>query len=392
MTVDDVADLFVAIIKAMMVRSEVMYDYIDGAIRSEFSDVQYNPTAMYALPRRSSDNYNDNNDCSSGSSDKDATTTITTSWQEYLKSFLLQLLTSSSLSSSTSVSTKNMKSIRNLIEWSEFELVLRDKIASKLSLLSDQYPGIPSNLRSDLRINSGILWKQRTWHRLFNPLHKQVIDDINSSSDSSSCSSGANFSIISNTEDNIINSNSYGNGITIDDNIDNDNRLKANSIITIRTRIVSMIAICSLITDAPLHIIQSSVDQLVYIVAYALTYVQSLQSQHSHINSIKMMTTASTMGASNHSEIMIVDDASSSVLPSSSCSPKSLSVSGKEAGKISSIYSSSSIDLLLAQSIITLEMLLKNDATVFVPYLNVIIPALVKVMIILLIISYINSF
>ena len=349
----------------MMVRSEVMYDDIDGAIKSEFSDVQYNPTAMYALPRRSSDNYNDsnNNNNSSSSSDKDATTTITTSWQEYLKSFLLQLLTSSSLSSSptTFASTKNIKSIRNLIEWSEFELVLRDKIASKLSLLSDQYPGIPSNLRSDLRINSGILWKQRTWHRLFNPLHKQVIDDINSSSDSSSSSSGANFSIISNTEDNIINSNSYCNDITIDDNNDNDNRLKANSIITIRTRIVSMIAICSLITDAPLHIIQSSVDQLVYIVVYALTYVQSLQPQHSHNNSIKMMTIASTM------------------------------VSGNEAGKISSIYSSSSIDLLLAQSIITLEMLLKNDATVFVPYLNVIIPALVKVMMMLIIISCINT-
>ena len=367
MTVDDVADLFVAIIKAMMVRSEVMYDDIDGAIRSEFSDVQYNPTAMYALPRRSSDNYNDsnNNNNSSSSSDKDATTTITTSWQEYLKSFLLQLLTSSSLSSSstTFVSTKNIKSIRNLIEWSEFELVLRDKIASKLSLLSDQYPGIPSNLRSDLRINSGVLWKQRTWHRLFNPLHKQVIDDINSSSDSSSSSSGANFSSISNTEDNIINSNSFRNDITIDDNNDNDNdnRLKANSIITIRTRIVSMIAICSLITDAPLHIIQSSVDQLVYIVVYALTYVQSLQPQHSHNNSIKMMTIASTM------------------------------ISGKEAGKISSIYSSSSIDLLLAQSIITLEMLLKNDATVFVPYLNVIIPALVKVMMLLIIISCIHT-
>jgi len=367
-TVDDVADLFVAIIKAMMVRSEVMYDDIDGAIKSEFSDVQYNPTAMYALPRRSSDNCNDsNNNNSSSSSDKDATTTITTSWQEYLKSFLLQLLTSSSLSSSSSsttfVSTKNIKSIRNLIEWSEFELVLRDKLASKLSLLSDQYPGIPSNLRSDLRINSGILWKQRTWHRLFNPLHKQVIDDINSSSDSSSSSSGANFSIISNTEDNIINSNSFRNDITIDDNNDNDNdnRLKANSIITIRTRIVSMIAICSLITDAPLHIIQSSVDQLVYIVVYALTYVQSLQPQHSHNNSIKMMTIASTM------------------------------VSGKEAGKISSIYSSSSIDLLLVQSIITLEMLLKNDATVFVPYLNVIIPALVKVMMMLIIISCINT-
>ena len=366
MTVDDVADLFVAIIKAMMVRSEVMYDDIDGAIRNEFSDVQYNPTAMYALPRRSSDNYNDSNNSSSSSSssDKDASTTINTSWQEYLKSFLLQLLTSSSLSlssSTTFVSTKNIKSIRNLIEWSEFELILRDKIASKLSLLSDQYPGIPSNLRSDLRINSGVLWKQRTWHRLFNPLHKQVIDDINSSSDSSSSSSGANFSIISNTEDNIINSNSYGNDITIDDNNDNDNRLKANSIITIRTRIVSMIAICSLITDAPLHIIQSSVDQLVYIVVYALTYVQSLQPQHSHNNSIKMMTIASTM------------------------------VSGKEAGKISSIYSSSSIDLLLAQSIITLEMLLKNDATVFVPYLNVIIPALVKVMMMLIIISCINT-
>jgi hypothetical protein len=365
-TVDDVADLFVAIIKAMMVRSEVMYDDIDGAIRNEFSDVQYNPTAMYALPRRSSDNYNDSNNSSSSSSssDKDASTTINTSWQEYLKSFLLQLLTSSSLSlssSTTFVSTKNIKSIRNLIEWSEFELILRDKIASKLSLLSDQYPGIPSNLRSDLRINSGVLWKQRTWHRLFNPLHKQVIDDINSSSDSSSSSSGANFSIISNTEDNIINSNSYGNDITIDDNNDNDNRLKANSIITIRTRIVSMIAICSLITDAPLHIIQSSVDQLVYIVVYALTYVQSLQPQHSHNNSIKMMTIASTM------------------------------VSGKEAGKISSIYSSSSIDLLLAQSIITLEMLLKNDATVFVPYLNVIIPALVKVMMMLIIISCINT-
>jgi len=365
-TVDDVADLFVAIIKAMMVRSEVMYDDIDGAIRSEFSDVQYNPTAMYALPRRSSDNCNDsNNNNSSSSSDKDATTTITTSWQEYLKLFLLQLLTSSSLSSSstTFASTKSIKSIRNLIEWSEFELVLRDKIASKLSLLSDQYPGIPSNLRSDLRINSGILWKQRTWHRLFNPLHKQIIDDINSSSDSSSSSSGANFSIISNTEDNIINSNSYGNDITIDDNNDNDNdnRLKANSIITIRTRIVSMIAICSLITDAPLHIIQSSIDQLVYIVVYALTYVQSLQPQHSHNNSIKMMTTASTM------------------------------VSGKEAGKISSIYSSSSIDLLLAQSIITLEMLLKNDATVFVPYLNVIIPALVKVMMLIIISSLILS-
>ena len=365
MTVDDVADLFVAIIKAMMVRSEVMYDDIDGAIRNEFSDVQYNPTAMYALPRRSSDNYNDSNNSSSSSSssDKDASTTINTSWQEYLKSFLLQLLTSSSLSlssSTTFVSTKNIKSIRNLIEWSEFELILRDKIASKLSLLSDQYPGIPSNLRSDLRINSGILWKQRTWHRLFNPLHKQVKDDINSSSDSSSSSSGANFSIISNTEDNIINSNSYGNDITIDDNNDNDNRLKANSIITIRTRIVSMIAICSLITDAPLHIIQSSVDQLVYIVVYALTYVQSLQPQHSHNNSIKMMTIASTM------------------------------VSGIEAGKISSICSSSSIDLLLAQSIITLEMLLKNDATVFVPYLNVIIPALVKVMM-LIVISCINT-
>jgi len=364
-TVDDVADLFVAIIKAMMVRSEVMYDDIDGAIRNEFSDVQYNPTAMYALPRRSSDNYNDSNNSSSSSSssDKDASTTINTSWQEYLKSFLLQLLTSSSLSlssSTTFVSTKNIKSIRNLIEWSEFELILRDKIASKLSLLSDQYPGIPSNLRSDLRINSGILWKQRTWHRLFNPLHKQVKDDINSSSDSSSSSSGANFSIISNTEDNIINSNSYGNDITIDDNNDNDNRLKANSIITIRTRIVSMIAICSLITDAPLHIIQSSVDQLVYIVVYALTYVQSLQPQHSHNNSIKMMTIASTM------------------------------VSGIEAGKISSICSSSSIDLLLAQSIITLEMLLKNDATVFVPYLNVIIPALVKVMM-LIVISCINT-
>lgn len=392
MTVDDVADLFVAIIKAMMVRSEVMYDDIDGAIRSEFSDVQYNPTTMYALPRRSSDNYNDNNNSSSSSCDKDATTTITTSWQEYLKSFLLQLLTSSSLSSST-MSTKNMKSIRTLIEWSEFELVLRDKIVSKLSLLSDQYPGIPSNLRSDLRINSGILWKQRTWHRLFNPLHKQVIDDINSSSDSSSSSSGAKFSSISNTEDNVINSNSYGNGNTIDDNIDNDNdnRLKANSIITIRTRIVSMIAICSLINDAPLHIIQSSVDQLVYIVVYALTYVQSLQPQDSHSNNVKMMATASTMGASNHSEIMIVDDASSSILPSSSCSPKSLSISGKEAGKISSIDSSSSIDLLLAQSIITLEMLLKNDATVFVPYLNVIIPALVKVMM-MIIISCINCF
>jgi hypothetical protein len=66
-------------------------------------------------------------------------------------------------------------------------------------------------------------------------------------------------------------------------------------------------------------------------------------------------------------------------------------VSGNEAGKISSIYSSSSIDLLLAQSIITLEMLLKNDATVFVPYLNVIIPALVKVMMMLIIISCINT-
>jgi hypothetical protein len=282
-----------------------------------------------------------------------------------------------------------MKSIRNLIEWSEFELFLRDKIASKLSLLSDQYPGIPSSLRSELRINSGILWKQRTWHRLFNPLHKQVIDDINSSSDSSdssSSSSDTNFSSITNTEDNVINSNSYGNSNTIDDNIDNDNRLKANSIITIRTRIVSMIAICSLITDAPLHIIQSSVDQLVYIVVYALTYVQSLQPQHSHSNNNNnkmMMTTASTMGDSNHSEIMIVDDASSSILPSSSCSSKSLLVSGKEAEKMSIIDSSSSIDLLLAQSIITLEMLLKNDATVFVPYLNVIIPALVKVMMIM---------
>jgi hypothetical protein len=67
-TVDDVADLFVVIIKAMMVRSEVMYDDIDGAIRSEFSDVQYNPTAMYAVPRSSSDNYNDNNNYSSSSS------------------------------------------------------------------------------------------------------------------------------------------------------------------------------------------------------------------------------------------------------------------------------------------------------------------------------------
>jgi hypothetical protein len=83
------------------------------------------------------------------------------------------------------------------------------------------------------------------------------------------------------------------------------------------------------------------------------------------------------MVASINSEMMIVEDSSSS--------SSSSSISGIEVGnKTSIIDSSSSIDLLLAQSIITLEILLKNDATVFVPYLNVIIPALVKVVVIMM--------
>lgn len=301
--IDDMVALLLASIKAMMMRIDVSCDSIDVYISNQSNGIEpFNSTALYTLPLSFKNNSNgDNRSSSKGSGNSDQSISfnnnkskaLINSWQDYLKAYLLQLLLSSSSSSTR--------------KWSRFELSIREKLSSRLSLLSDQYPGVPNSIRAELRTNSGLLWKQKTWHRLFPQLYQHSTNSATSASEGN----GSNGAIIDHT-----------------------------SFSSART--VSIIAICSLITDAPIPIIQSSIEELVHIVVFALTYVQS-SSGASTTKALQLTTTQS--------------------LPTTE-------IVG---------FDTLSIDLLSTQSIATLELLLKHDASLFIPYLNVIIPSLIKV-------------
>ena len=163
--------------------------------------------------------------------------------------------------------------------------------------------------------NRGMFWKQKLWSKLSAPLFAAALHSIR-------------------RDDNL------GSGSTT-----------TPALVPAQAPTASMLALCSLASGVPLSMLSAELlEQLTEVVVHAL----AVDTQRNNLTTPQPSQPAQ---------------------PAQPAQPvQSLKQHTHYAETITS-----AADLLATQSFDTLEVLLKHDATVFVPYLNVVIPALIQV-------------